>query len=269
MALSLDGATQWVTIGAAVDVISARPFTLAALVRRTGTTTGIIFAQGNYGDWGWTCSILSSGLGDNLFFQLANDTGVFHETTFSGLTIPSGTGWQLVVLACVDAGSSTDLYAQAYRYDTAALTTTSENVAADYDAGPLLSAHVTGIGSYNAGTEPFPGDIGWVGIWGVDLTDGGQTGAGRVNELIHYGPDALNTTDCELLATFDGTATDESDNARTLTLTGSPGYATTGVTYRAGRALAVSGSAATPSLTGSVTAVSLTGTVDSVAVTGS
>lgn len=235
MAIALNGSSQYVSLGNGVNVQSARPITLAALIntaslRTTGAWNGI-YSQGDYSDRGWGIEI-EAAASPRVYHTWVDGLGL-HDN-YSSWNIAANTGWWLIMVVFRDTGANSAVDFYGYRYNTSTLSqgTAGGGGANDADANAPGGSDPTVIGAFvDAGViDHYPNNIGWVGVWGADLGEAAAANPKALWELIVRGPWGMLDSTCKLFQPFSNAAQDLSGNARHGTLQGSPSYVGSGPT---------------------------------------
>lgn len=229
MAVSLNGSSQYVSLGNGVNPQSARPITFAALIDSAGLRTSgawnSLYSQGSYGVRGWGVEI-EAAASPRVYFTWVDGLGL-HDN-YSSFNIGANTGLWLVMAVFRDNGANSAVDFWGYRYNTSTLSTGTAGGGGsnDADAGAPGGSDPTLIGAFNDGgvIDYYPAPIGWVGVWGADLGEAGAANPKALWELIVRGPWGLLDSTCKLFQPYSNAAQDLSGNARHGTLQGSPSY---------------------------------------------
>lgn len=182
MAINLDGSTQYISLGAGVNIYRTRPFSVFALVNGDDLTSGVdhaIMAQGSYGN-SWA------------LYKATNDyTYVIWNSgnSYAAVTPTSyiGQGWVLVGFAMRDIGSYTQVEGYLYNYKTRTFSQNTGYYQQDVDPpapdGSLTAVGGRGISAVDVDMH-WAGQIGWAGVWAGDLSDAGLAVPPKVWALI-------------------------------------------------------------------------------------
>ena len=243
MSVVLDGSSQYISLGDAVDIRSATPTLIVMVVDTTDLVSGTrgLFSQGDYSD--------NRGYGAFLYGGPPKDIGVYgapaggstNELDGSILNIAAASGWFLVCVAIYTGGSAPNISmlakAQAYSYTSATwgtqealggiatgLSTSNLQAPSTGDTTVIGANQITTIHNF------WPGKISWIAVFNND----GGGGAGQIKdtaiaaELIANGFWNLLDSNCKLAIAFNNNTTDQSGNGHDGTLVGSPSYGATG-----------------------------------------
>lgn len=234
MAISLNGSSQYVTLGNGVDVYRTRPFTICALIdsaslRTSGAWNGVI-CEGKYATNGWFVEIEAAAT-PRLSFEWNNADST---RSAQGMNLAANTGWWLIAVVMRDAGTSTTIDFFGYRYSNSTLTVSSVTGKTDDDPSAPTATFPTVVGAWVDNTATiadfFPGTIGWAAVFAGDLGESGSSGAKAIWELIVRGPVGMLDSNCKLFIPFPDAAQDWSGNGWHGTLVASPSYAGSGPT---------------------------------------
>lgn len=195
MAINLDGSSQYISLGAGVNIYRSRPFSAFALVNGDNLSSGVehaIFSQGNSGaSW-----VLYKATNDYTYLGW-NSGGSYAVVTNQSYI---GQGWVLIGFAMRDTGSYTQIESYLYVYNTRTLSQYTEYFKPDADppapGGSLTTIGARGISSVDADWH-WPGLFGWAGVWSEDLSGGGLANPPKVWTLIQD-PYALIDSNCRL-----------------------------------------------------------------------
>lgn len=235
MAISLNGSSQYVSLGNGVNVYAARPYTFVALVNtaslRTSGAWNALYCQGDYANSGWGVEI-EAAASPRLYHTWTDDLGL-HEN-YSSFSIGANTGWWLIMVVHRDTGSASAVEFWGYRYSTSTLSTgtAGSGGTADRDPSAPGGSDPTEIGAFNDGgvIDYFPGAISWAAIFAGDLGEVGSANPKALWEMIARGPWGMLDSNTKLFVPFSAAAQDLSGNSRHGTLVASPTYVGSGPT---------------------------------------
>jgi len=231
MSISLNGTSQYVSLGTAVDIYRTRPFSIAVVYDTSAWVDGTA-----YGLYGQGNNNSGTGASWHLYRLTTNDlrytwytaSSTSRDATTVG-TVLTGTGWHLLIATHFINGANSNAYAMDYSYNSSSWITGSISSSQGAPTAPGAS-DVTLIGAQQRASIDrfFKGLISWVAIFDYDVTNGGSTSAPDVTELVNNGAWNLNDANCKLFIPFDNAATDLSTGGHNGTLVGSPSYGTAG-----------------------------------------
>lgn len=235
MAISLNGSSQYVSLGNGVNVYATRPYTFVALVNtaslRTSGAWNALYCQGDYANSGWGVEI-EAAASPRLYHTWTDDLGL-HEN-YSSFSIGANTGWWLIMVVHRDTGSASAVEFWGYRYSTSTLSTgtAGSGGTADRDPSAPGGSDPTEIGAFNDGgvIDYFPGAISWAAIFAGDLGEVGSANPKALWEMIARGPWGMLDSNTKLFVPFLAAAQDLSGNSRHGTLVASPTYVGSGPT---------------------------------------
>jgi hypothetical protein len=241
MAITLNGTSQYVSLGDAVNVYQTRPWSFFALIDSTSIRTSgnynAIFSQGQYSSgsprgWGLEIAVTSE-----LYLVKSAGATSQAEVFAAACELPANTGWWLVGAVVRDAGASTVADFFAYRYsNNTLLVDIGMTVAPAHDVDGTIpsSGDTTVIGAFDDGDSGiidfFPGAIGWVMVHATDLGNAGDNTAPKVWELIARGPWGMLDSNCRLFVPLSNAAQDLSGYGLHGSLIASPSYVGSGPT---------------------------------------
>lgn len=240
MSVALNGTSQYISLGDAVDIRSVAPILATLVVDSTGlpSATRGLYSQGNYSADTGHGAFLYGGppkLVGNYLAPVATQ-----ENDGSSASVPADSGWYLVCLAIYTTGSAPNIVmsskVQIYSYSSATWGA-EENLGGVTGLSaatiqPPAAGQTTVIGAnYIGGVGNFwPTRISWLAVFDND-------GGGNVTqikdtaiaaELIANGAWNLLDSACKLFIPFRGAAVDESGSGLDGTLVGSPSYSDAG-----------------------------------------
>lgn len=242
MSITLNGTSQYVSLGNAVNIRSATPILVAIVVDSTSlpSATRGLLSQGDYN--------ANTGFGAFAYGAPPKLIGGYEapsgqataEQDGNVANIPADDGWYLVCLAFYTTGSAPNitltLKVQIYSYTHATWgTEESPGGVAGLSLTTLTAPAVgetTVIGANLIGTIKnfWSGNISWIAVF----NNNGGAGATQIKdtaiaaELIANGFWNLLDGNCALAIAFNGAAIDQSGNGHDGTLIGSPSYGPTG-----------------------------------------
>jgi hypothetical protein len=241
MSITLNGTSQYVSLGDAVNVYQTRPWSCFALINsaslRTAGGYNGIFAQGQYSasaPRGWGFEIVANADGDLYAFKSAGAASQAEVNAAASQVTPN-TGWWLAGCVMRDSGAATVCDFFAYRYNTNTLTVDiGLGLGADAEGVVPAAGDTACIGVIDDGTSGvidwYPGAIGWVMVSALDLGNAGDNQARPVWEMIARGPWGLLDSNCRLFVPFSDAARDLSGYGLHGTLIASPSYVGSGPT---------------------------------------
>jgi hypothetical protein len=242
MSITLDGSTQYVSLGDAVDVRSATPLLLVAVVQTSAFVSGLraIYGQGDYNantGWGF---YLYSGPPKNSGYYVAPSGGSTFEGDGTAIAVPSSDGWYLLALKVYVTNTAPHILFNgrfaAYSYTHGTWTAddglSGPNNLSVTSAQAPSAGQTTVIGALTVGSigSFWSGAISWLAVFN---NDGGATTTNFKDtaiaaELIANGAWNLLDANCKLFIPFNGSAADQSGNGHNGTLVGSPSYSAAG-----------------------------------------
>lgn len=245
MSLALNGTSQYVDLGDAVNIRSATPILVVAVVDTTGlpSATRGLFSQGDYNANTGYGAFAYGGPPKSQGMYGARSGGNTSELDLAS-AIPADDGWYLIGLKYYATGSAPNIVmtgrVQAYSYTHA--TWTSEDVG-NFATGlsattfqvPAAGQHTLigalyGVTSAGVVGQFWPTQYSWIAFFNNDGGGGGTEfkNTAIAAELIANGFWNLLDGNCLGAWAFNGNTTDRSAGGHNGTLVGSPSYGAVG-----------------------------------------
>lgn len=245
MSLVLNGTTQYVDLGDAVDIRSAAPILLVCVVDTTSlpSATRGLFSQGDYN--------ANTGYGAFAYGGPPKSQGMYGARSGGGTSeldlasaIPANDGWYLIALSYYATGVAPNIVltgkVQCYSYDHATWTSQdtgnfATGLSASTFQAPAAGQHTLigalyGVTAAGVVGQFWPTKYSWAAVFN---NDGGGAGTqikdtSIAAELIANGFWNLLDGNCAGAWAFNGNTTDQSGNGHNGTLVGSPSYGAAG-----------------------------------------
>lgn len=241
MSLVLDGTSQYVSLGDAVDIRSATPILIVAVIDTTSlpSATRGIYSQGDYS--------ANTGHGAFAYGGPPKSQGIYGAAAGGTTTeldlasaIPADDGWYLIAMKYYTTGSAPNIVltgtVQAYAYTHGTWTTESSGNFAtglsttSFQAPSVGQTTVIGANLISTIHNFWPTKFSWFAVFN---NDGGGAGTqikdtAIAAELIANGFWNLLDGNCLGAWAFNGNTTDQSGGGHNGTLVGSPTYGAAG-----------------------------------------
>lgn len=241
MSLVLNGTSQYVSLGDAVDIRSATPILIVAVVDTTGLPSGTrgLYSQGDYSANTGHGAFAYGGPPKSQGNYAAPQSGATVEQDLTA-NIPADDGWYLIAWTIYNTGVAPNINliakVQTYSYthgtwsvqDTQTIAASLSSSALQVPAGgqtTVIAANlITTIHNF------WSGKYSWIAVFN---NNGGGAGTqikdtAIAAELIANGFWNLLDGNCKLAIAFNGNTTDQSGNGHNGTLIGAPTYGAAG-----------------------------------------
>ena len=237
MSISLNGSSQYISLGTDVDIQSAMPLTIAVVVQSTSISGALkgLFSQGDYNaNTGWGAGAYG-GPPKKLFSFGAMAGANTDEPDGTSNLITSDNGWYLVLITYRKNGTKLESSLSTYSYTGAAWVGTdtvlgSNNISSastSFQAPSGGTTTVIGAITLTTITDFWNTNISWIAIFDQDYSTNPSADANAI-ELAANGFWNLLNSHCKLAIAFNNNTTDQSGNGHDGTLIGAPSYGAAG-----------------------------------------